>query len=94
MEIAIAGFLIALLLAANAVATRVVLRDEHSQRGQKLAQILFVWLVPIAGAIVVFAVHRRPDPPSLQYYKPADPGAELGLFGKPGRPVSRLHDDD
>jgi hypothetical protein len=69
MEIALvlAALLVPLLL--NARATRLIVRDVLSDRQQKLAQLLLVWLIPIVGAVIVLAVHRRAEPPSRQYWK-------------------------
>jgi len=49
------------LLLANIAATIRVLRFEGSTRGQKFAQTLVVWLLPILGAGLVFALtHDEP----------------------------------
>lgn len=55
-----------LALAANVVATWLLLRAEELETSQKLAQLALVWLVPIIGAVVVIAVRRE----SMRAYKP------------------------
>jgi len=47
MKLAIAIALIPLLL--NVFATRLIHRDEYSEKARKIAQLLFVWLVPVIG---------------------------------------------
>lgn len=73
MEIAAALAALALLAAANIVATRVALRDPYSERHQKVFQLLAVWLVPVFGAIFILALHRKPEKPTGQYGESADP---------------------
>ena len=36
-----------------------VLHDSLSTRGQKIAQIILTWAVPILGAILVLYLHRE-----------------------------------
>ncbi len=82
MEYAIAAFFIVPLIVANWLATRLILRDELISRGQRIAQIFLVWLVPVIGAVVVFAVHRRPEEPSRKYREAPDPGDDFGFSGR------------
>lgn len=51
----------------NIAATVVVMRDDYSERKQKVLQTIVVWLVPLLGALVVLAVHRKPEKPSGAY---------------------------
>ena len=55
------------LAVINATATFFVLSSESLLRSQKLAQCLFIWAVPMLGAIVVaiFLVSNR-EPPHRQ----------------------------
>ena len=93
MEIAVVIAIALVLLIANATATWKVTRDEFARRSQKIAQILAVWLLPVIGAILVFAIHRRSEPPSRQYRKPPDAGDDYGASGR--SPISTLtHLDD
>lgn len=66
------AFLVALAL-VNVLATGVVLRDPDTERRQKLAQLLALWLFPVFGAILVFALHRSPEPPTGTYRQSSDP---------------------
>jgi hypothetical protein len=93
MEIAIAAALIVALCVANAMATRVVVRDELSERHQKVFQLLAVWLVPVFGAIFVFALHRKPEEPSRKYREAPDPGEDFGSSRQVGRSIQSVSDD-
>jgi len=39
------------------VATIVIVRSEHLERGQSILQSCVVWLVPFVGAIVILLFH-------------------------------------
>jgi hypothetical protein len=73
MEMAIALSLLAALAVANGLATYIVLRDPYAERYQKAFQCLAVWLVPIFGAIFIFALHRKPEKPGGRYGESLDP---------------------
>lgn len=73
MEMAIALSIVAALVVANAFASRVVLRDPYTERHQKVFQCLAVWLIPVFGAIFIFALHRTPEKPTDRYREPHDP---------------------
>ena len=94
MEYAVVAFLFAPLIAADWVATRLVLRDEVISRKQGIAQVLLVWLVPIIGAVLVFAVHRRPEAASRKYRQAPDPGDDVGLSGRATRSTHHADADD
>jgi hypothetical protein len=81
MEVALSLVVLSIPLWLNIKATRLVLRDALSERNQKVAQLLFVWLVPLIGALVVLAVHRRAEPPSRKYREPADAGDDFAFSG-------------
>src|SRR3954467_14841553 len=88
MEVAL--FAVVLLTWAGfcVAATRAVVRDDFSGTRQKSVQIALVWGVPVIGALVVLAAHRKPDPPSGRYYEPADPGDDFAWSGrKPDLPT-------
>lgn len=69
--------LVALPILLDVWATMTIFRDEFAERAQKVSQLLLVWLVPIAGAILVLAVHGRPENASGKYREPRDPPDEL-----------------
>ncbi|RJG05060.1 hypothetical protein D3870_02635 [Noviherbaspirillum cavernae] len=74
IDIAIAALLLVVVLAMSIKATLFVLRDDLSEPVQRIAQLGLVWLLPILGAIIVFAVHRRTEPPSRKYREETDHG--------------------
>jgi hypothetical protein len=47
-----------LLSGLNAAATFVLVRSGRYDRGQKILQTLLVWLVPVVGALLVWALAR------------------------------------
>jgi hypothetical protein len=62
------GFLVlAAPLALNAWDTRAVVRSEGSERSEKIAPLLFVWLLPAIGAVIALGVHRGHEAPSRKY---------------------------
>jgi len=94
MELAFALFAVAVPLCLNVLATRAVLRDAFAERLQKVAQVLLVWLVPLIGAIVVLAVHRRPEVPSRKYRESPDPGDDFAFSGRAVRGLREAIDGD
>lgn len=94
MEVAFALVAIAIPLWLNVRATRLVVHDALSEQGQKVAQLLFVWLVPVVGAVVVLAVHRPTEPPSRRYREPPDPGDDFALSGRPVKNLREVLDGD
>jgi hypothetical protein len=73
METAIALSVIAALVVVNGVATWIVLREPYSEPQQKVFQCLAVWLVPVLGAILIFALHRKPEKATGRYRESLDP---------------------
>jgi hypothetical protein len=94
MELALALVAIAIPLWLNIKATRLVARDVLSERRQKVAQLLLVWLVPLVGAVVVLAVHRRAEPPSRQYRESRDPGDDFAFSGRTIKNTREVLDGD
>jgi hypothetical protein len=82
------------VLAANVWATVLVMRDSLSEPSQRMAQLLMVWLLPILGAVIVFAVHRSVEKPSGKYKKQPDPGDDFGFPRQAGRRTQEGADDD
>jgi hypothetical protein len=86
--------LIAVWLAMNAWATSVVIRDPYSERRQKAFQLAAVWLVPIFGLILVFALHRKPEPPTGTYRQSqVPPWDDITTTRHVGRAIDRTADD-
>jgi hypothetical protein len=82
MELSLALAVFLGLLWLNVKATRLVLHDGLSNSKQKVAQVLFVWLLPLVGAAVVYGVHRRTEPPSRKYREAPEPGDDYAYSGK------------
>jgi hypothetical protein len=93
VEIALGTVTIAVLLIVNGFATREVLRDKLAERHQRVYQLLALWLVPVFGAILVFALHRKPEEPSGKYPETPDPGDDFGASGQVGRSIKTPADD-
>lgn len=72
-DIAIGGVLLLFVVAMSVRATFLVIRDDLSEPNQRKAQLLLVWLAPVIGALIVFAVHRKAEPPSRKYREDRDP---------------------
>lgn len=94
MDIALILLVAVVPLWLNLKATAAVARDDLSQRPQKTAQLLFVWLVPLIGAIVVLGVHRRPEAPSRKYRDPPDAGDDFAVSGRGVKNISEAIDGD
>lgn len=99
MALELLFIMLLLLLPLNAWATRAVLRDALSSLGQRTAQIAFVWLVPLIGALLTLYIKRAElEPSSGRYRAEPDPGDDSGLSrprirrnnetSEPGQPSS------
>lgn len=73
MESAIALAALGILAVANAVATWIAIRNPYTERRQKLFQVLAAWFIPVFGAILVFAIYRKPEKPAGSYRESLDP---------------------
>ena len=94
VENAIALAFVATWLLVNGWATWVVWRDPASEKPQKTFQLAALWLVPIFGAIFIFALHRKPEPPSGTYRQPLDPPWDDSPASRNfGPAIDRLADD-
>lgn len=51
--------LLVVAVAGNVVATLLAVRDEFTERHQKIVQVALVWLLPVFGTIFVLALHRK-----------------------------------
>jgi ABC-type nickel/cobalt efflux system permease component RcnA len=86
--------LVAVWLAMNAWATLVVMRDPYAERHQKAFQLAAVWLVPIFGLILVFALHRKPEAPTGTYRQSEAPRwDDVTTTTHVGRAIDRTADD-
>jgi hypothetical protein len=72
----ILGVIAATVLSLNGLASFAVLKYDLSERTQRIAQLLIVWLLPLLGALLVLAVHRKPQKPSGQYPDRTDYGPD------------------
>jgi hypothetical protein len=93
-ELIFAIFLVAIVLWMDVKATMLVLRDLLSEPSQRLIQLLMVWLLPVIGAIIVFAVHRPAEKHSGKYSEPPDPGDDFGYPRQSSRSRSNDGVDD
>lgn len=94
MEMILLLAAMAIVVAFNARATVIILRDSFSERRQKIAQLLLVWIIPVIGSIVVFAVHRPMEPPSRKYREAPDVGDDFALSGRHVKSVGEAIDGD
>jgi hypothetical protein len=81
-------------LALSLWATRLVLADDLATQWQRGSQLALIWLLPVLGAIIVLAVHRRVEPPSRKYRTPPDPGDDYAVSGKSVRATTEALDGD
>ena len=66
-DMAVVALILATIVGLDLMATRAILRDDLSERSQRLAQIALVWLFPLLGALLVLALYREPKKPSGCY---------------------------
>ncbi|MBK7685678.1 MAG: hypothetical protein IPJ25_06400 [Rhodocyclaceae bacterium] len=78
MVIEVLLLLLVFLAFLNAWATLGIFKDQTFSRGQRTAQIAFVWLVPLLGALLAFAI------------KDAEPKTSTGRYSEEPEPP----DDD
>lgn len=78
MDLFIVLLVLAVPLALDVWATRLVVRDDLSERAQKVFQLLLVWLLPVIGAVIVLGVHRKQEKSPLGYREPPHPGDDTG----------------
>ena len=76
------------LFAFNVYASLQCFRDKFSTRAQRLSQIVFVWVVPVVGAVLALRLIRgEPERSSGTYQSEKDVGDEY--VGDLGRQNSR-----
>ena len=78
-----------ILLGLNVFATILVRRDEFSEKAQRRAQMLFVWLVPLIGAIAIWGMYRSEEKSPGRYREIAEPDDDLD---PPESPLQSLND--
>lgn len=94
MEITLTIVAVAIPLWLNVWATRMILQDALSERPQKIAQLLLVWLLPLLGAIVALAVHRKEEKAPGVYPAEKDLNNDLPASSGPLRSMREVLDDD
>jgi len=77
------------LLCLNVFATRLIHRDEYSEKAQRAAQLLFVWLVPVIGAIAIWGMYRSEEKSPGRYRDIPEPDDDLD---PPESPLQSLND--
>jgi hypothetical protein len=87
MAITLALLALSILLVLNVRASKLAL-SEADTTNRRILQLLFVWLLPFVGAIVVDGIHRGLGSPNTSH-EPVDPGEE---FGMSGQGVKALHE--
>ncbi|MHB1237030.1 MAG: hypothetical protein ACYCY7_05665 [Gallionella sp.] len=79
--ILIIGF--AALIALNAYASRQCYRDILSSRGQRLAQVAFIWVVPVFGAVLALRLLRHePEQSTGSYREEPNMGEQFATTGR------------
>ena len=94
MEVALVTAVVLVPVGLNVWATWLVLRDDLSEGPRKIVQLVFVWLVPVLGAVVVLAVHRPAESASRKYRERPDPGEDFALSGRPAKAIREAIDAD
>lgn len=94
MDTILLAIILVILVALNLAATRAILKDDFSERRQRIYQLIIVWALPIVGALVVLAVHRAPEKPSRTYRDEPDAGDDFGASGRHGKAIRDALDGD
>jgi hypothetical protein len=78
--------LVAIFFACACLSTWATFRiagDDLSSRNQRIAQTVFVWLLPILGAMLVLHLQRKElERGSGKYSEQPDPGDDFGMSGR------------
>jgi len=59
---------LAAIVAANLLATLRIIRCDFDSKAQRTAQLVFVWCLPVIGAVVVFSLTRAKLEPHAGRY--------------------------
>ena len=80
-ELTLVFFVVFVLL--NAWATRAAFSEHLLSRGQYIAQVIFVWIVPIIGPLLTLYLKRsQTDTPSGRYGGAPDAGDDFAYSGR------------
>lgn len=94
MDIFLFAVLVVAVIWMDVKATFLILRDDLSEPPQRLMQLALVWLLPVIGAIIVFAVHRPAEKHPGKYRELPEPGDDSGLPRYGGRRSGNDGDDE
>ncbi|MEI2743383.1 MAG: hypothetical protein V9G63_13315 [Candidatus Competibacter sp.] len=79
MALAIVLYLLLLVIfVLNAWATRVVMLDKFLSPKQRLAQTLFIWLIPVIGPLLVLNLNGEADRSTGRYREQPNLGEDFG----------------
>ncbi len=81
-------------LAMNVWASVLVLRDQYSESTQRALQLLAVWVLPLFGAVIVFALHRQVEKGDGKYREIPDLGGDYGYSRRASNRTSDAADVD
>jgi amino acid transporter len=59
----IIGIAVIIILILNIMVTVKINKSEYISKHQKGIQILLVWLIPIAGALLIYFFHKNDETP-------------------------------
>lgn len=79
------------LVALNSYATLRVLRSVLFKDGQKAAQVVLIWVVPLLGALLVLRVATDESMIHKEHFEQVEHTDRIGINGEP-TPWSGHHD--
>lgn len=83
------------LLALNAWATLLVLRDVLSSIAQRIAQLAIVWFFPVLGAVLTIVIKKQSVPRGRgRYREEPEPPDDFGYSGRGPRNGRNRHDEE
>ncbi len=94
MDMLLVSAALSIPIALNVWATRLVLRDPLITKHQRQSQLTLIWLLPLVGALLVLAVHRKEENPSRTHRSEPDPGDDYALSGRSVKGVTQALDGD
>lgn len=79
----------------SAWATFRIVEDDLSSRNQRIAQSVFVWVVPILGAMLVLHLQRKElERGSGKYTEQPDAGDDFGMSGQTFKQIKKALEND